>query len=254
MKKRVLMLKHINVEGGGTLEDYLLSNRWEIDTRELQDGDEVPLKLTYDAILILGGPMNVYEENKYPFLKDEDKLIKEAIKKNIPTLGICLGAQLIAKAAGAKVTKNIVRQLHQKEIGWYKIHLTDAGKNDPVFKGIGESFDVFQWHGDTFGIPEKAALLATAELCTNQALKVGKNIYGLQFHMEVTEDMIYKWIDTYDEELNSLKGVIDVEKIRKDTVKNFSAYKDRTLTFCKNFFQTIINWTQINAEMSFRTK
>ena len=232
MKKMVLMLKHISIEGGGTIEDYLKSNRWEIEKRELQDGDSVPSKLDYDAIIILGGPMNVYEEDKYPFLKDEDRLIKEAIKKEIPTLGICLGAQLIAKAAGAKVTKNKV-----KEIGWYKVSLTDAGKKDPVFKGLGESFYVFQWHGDTFGIPENGKLLATAELCTNQALRVGKNIYGLQFHMEVTDKMIYEWIDTYDEELQSLRGVIDVEKIRRDTKSKFSSYKDRALTFCKNFFE-----------------
>jgi GMP synthase-like glutamine amidotransferase len=234
MKKKVLMLKHISIEGGGTIEDYLISNKWEIDRRELQDGDAVPSRLGYDAIIILGGPMNVYEEDKYPFLKDEDKLIKEAIKKDIPTLGICLGAQLIAKAAGAKVTKNKV-----KEIGWYKVNLTDAGKNDHVFRGISDSFDVFQWHGDTFGIPENGTLLATAELCTNQALKVGKNIYGLQFHVEVTEDMIYKWIDSYDEELESLKGIIDVEKIRRDTKAKFSSYKDRALTFCKTFLKAI---------------
>ncbi len=239
MKKNVLMLKHINIEGGGTIEDYLISNKWEIDRRELQNGDAVPPKLDYDAIIILGGPMNVYEEDKYPFLKDEDKLIKEAIKKEIPTLGICLGAQLIAKASGAKVTKNIVRQAHQKEIGWYKVKLTDTGKKDTMFKGLGESFDVFQWHGDTFEIPEKGSLLATAELCTNQALRVGKNIYGLQFHLEVTEDMIYEWIDTYDEELESLKGMIDVEKIRKDTKDKFSSYKDRAVTFCRNFFEEV---------------
>ncbi|MBI3584926.1 MAG: type 1 glutamine amidotransferase [Nitrospinae bacterium] len=239
MGNNVLMLKHISIEGGGTIEDYLVSNKWNIDKRELQDGDSVPSKLDYDAILILGGPMNVYEEDKYPFLKDEDKLIKEAIKKEIPTLGICLGAQLIAKASGAKVTKNIVRQAHQKEIGWYKVNLTDTGKKDSVFKGLGESFDVFQWHGDTFAIPEKGNLLSTAELCTNQALRVGKNIYGLQFHLEVTEDMIYKWIDSYDEELQSLKGVIDVEKIRRDTKSKFSSYKGRALIFCKNFFQVV---------------
>lgn len=237
MGNNILMLKHIAIEGGGTIEEYLLSKGDKIDRRELQDGDSIPTKLDYDAIIILGGPMNVYEEDKYPFLKDEDKLIKEAIKKEMPTLGICLGAQLIAKAGGAKVTKNIVKQAHQKEIGWYKVNLTDAGKKDSVFKGIGDSFDVFQWHGDTFGIPEKGTLLATAELCTNQALRVGKNIYGLQFHMEVTEDMIYEWIDTYDEELESLKGVIDVEKIRKDTKAKISSYKDRALTLCKNFFE-----------------
>ena len=232
MGNNVLMLKHIAIEGGGTIEEYLLSKGHKIDRRELQDGDSVPSKLDYDAIIILGGPMNVYEEDKYPFLKDEDKLIKEAIKKEIPTLGICLGAQLIAKAAGAKVSKNKV-----KEIGCYKVNLTEAGKNDPVFKGLGESFDVFQWHGDTFGIPENGNLLATAELCTNQALRVGKYIYGLQFHMEVTDKMIYEWINSYDEELQSLKGVIDVEKIRKDTTSKFSSYKDRAVTFCKNFFE-----------------
>jgi GMP synthase-like glutamine amidotransferase len=237
--KNILMLKHIAIEGGGTIEEYLLSKGYKIDRMELQDGASVPSKLDYDAILILGGPMNVYEEDKYPFLKDEDKLIKEAIRREIPTLGICLGAQLIAKASGAKVTKNMVRQAHQKEIGWYKVNLTDAGKKDPMFKGLGESFDVFQWHGDTFGIPAKGTLLASAELCTNQALRVGKNMYGLQFHMEVTEDMIYEWIDSYDEELQSLKGVIDVEKIRRDTKSKFSSYRERALAFCKNFFEKV---------------
>ncbi|MEK7846897.1 MAG: type 1 glutamine amidotransferase, partial [Nitrospinota bacterium] len=130
MEKKVLVLKHISIEGGGTIEDYLKSNGWKIDIRELQDGDSVPSKIDYDGVVILGGPMNVYEEDKYPFLKDEDRLIKELIKKEIPTLGICLGAQLIAKAAGAKVTKNIVRQIHQKEIGWYKVRLTEDGKKD----------------------------------------------------------------------------------------------------------------------------
>ncbi len=213
----ILVVKHISIEGAGTLGEYLINNGRRIKTIELDKGDNLPASLKgIEAIVLLGGPMNVYEQDKYPFLKGEDILLKKALKERIPILGICLGAQLLAKALGAKVKK-----ARQKEIGWYKLNLTKQGKKDILFKGIGKDFDVFQWHEDTFDIPENATLLATTKTCKNQAFKYGDNAYGLQFHIEVTFDMIKNWIKEYTAEDKNM--MCDYKNI-EDEFKS-SAYK-----------------------------
>jgi len=178
----------------------------------LFDGEPVPKDIErYTGLIILGGPMNVYEEERFPFLKDEDRVIKRAMDRGIPILGICLGAQLIAKANNARVEKG-----DKKEIGWYELKLSRWGKEDVVFGGFPERLTVFQWHGDTFGIPDGATHLAGSELFSNQAYRIGDNIYGLQFHLEVTEGMIRQWMVEYQDELASL-DYIDPEKIISDT-------------------------------------
>jgi GMP synthase-like glutamine amidotransferase len=121
------------------------------------------------------------------------------LKHKIPFLGICLGSQLLAKAAGAKVVKSPV-----KEIGWYTIQLTKQGAQDPLFKGFKEEEPIYHWHGDMFQIPANGILLAVAEGCPHQALKVGENAYGLQFHVEVTDKSIKEWCEEYCE--NDLPG------------------------------------------------
>ncbi len=136
--------------------------------------------------------MKVDEEKKYPFLVPEQLFIQEVLKKQIPFLGICLGSQLLAKAAGAKVVKSPV-----KEIGWYNVQLTPEGQKDPLFNGFKESEPIYHWHGDMFEIPSEGHLLATAQGCPHQAIKVGANAYGLQFHVEVTDKSIKEWCDEY---------------------------------------------------------
>jgi len=143
----------------------------------------------YDSLVLLGGPMNVDEEKKYPHLTHEIHLIEEALKKKIPTLGICLGAQLIAKTLGATVRKNPA-----KEIGWHPITLTDNGKKSPYFEGYAETETLFHWHGDTFDIPAGATHLALSPLCNNQAFSYGENTLALQFHLEVDKTMIKRWL------------------------------------------------------------
>lgn len=231
---RCLIIKNIDIEGPGRLGKYFESKGMRLDSVELQNGEKIPDVLDdYGLITILGGPMNVYEEDKYPFLKDEDRLIKDAIKREIPILGICLGAQLIAKAAGAKVSAN-----HIKEIGWYDISLTEDGLADPLFKGQGRVFPVFQWHGDTFSIPEGGLLLAGSKLCKNQAFKIG-SAYGFQFHVEVTFEMIKDWIDSYQDELKSLKGIIDPAKIIQESSNNMSAYTKNSGLIFRNLNQVM---------------
>ncbi len=171
--------------------------------------------------------MNVYEEDRYPFLRGKDLLIKEAIQRGKHILGICLGAQLIAKALGAKVTK-----APSKEIGWYDVSLTEEGCRDPLFASLPKTFPVFQWHEDTFEIPRGGKLLATSTAVPSQAFRYGENAYGLQFHLEVTTEMIRAWMEEYEEEAPSS----NVE-ILSTIEKEFENVRIRGVTFFNSFFR-----------------
>ena len=141
------------------------------------------------ALVVLGGPMNVDETDTYPNLQTEVELIQEGIHRQMPILGICLGSQLIAKALGAQVKPNPA-----KEIGWYDVSLTEEGHQDPVFKHFADTETLFQWHGDTFDLPSNCVHLANSALCRNQAFRYGDNVYALQFHLEVDEPLINRWL------------------------------------------------------------
>lgn len=189
----ILIIKHIDIEGPGTFGAFL--DRKNIPYRILDLGAKETLPedpAVFKAIVVLGGPMNVDEEDKYPFLKAENEFIKKTLQRKIPYLGICLGSQLLAKASGARVVRSPV-----KEIGWYHIELTAEGRQDPLFLGFDVKEPVYHWHGDMFEIPAQGRLLATAQGCPHQALKVGPNAYGLQFHVEVTDVSIKEWCDEY---------------------------------------------------------
>ncbi len=220
----ILVVKHIDIEGPGSIEEFFRNTAWNIKAIDfkavdLSMGEKLPESLVgIDAIITLGGPMNVYEEEKYPFLKDEDEFLKKAIKEEIPILGICLGAQLLAKACGAKVKKAA-----SKEVGWYKVNLTDEGKKDPLFKNLPPELTVFQWHEDTFEIPKGGLLLVEGASCPNQAFRFGKAAYGLQFHVEVTPDIIESWINKYVAE--SSRGASDIKNMLIEAYKRKEAFK-----------------------------
>ena len=189
----VLIIKHVDIEGLGLIEYCLRQEKISYQILNLKPGAPFPKLDGFTHIILLGGPMNVYEEDRYPFLKNEDLFIKEAIQRGKSILGICLGAQLIAKALGAKVFKAPV-----KEIGWYDVSLTKIGSQDPLFSTLPKTFPVFQWHEDTFEIPKAGKLIAISSPIPHQAFRYGENAYGLQFHLEVTEDMIREWMETYE--------------------------------------------------------
>ncbi|MGE5444943.1 MAG: type 1 glutamine amidotransferase [Ignavibacteriales bacterium] len=211
----VLVLRHVPHEHLGTLALELRSNNLAYEYVNFYEDATNP-NVSVDsssALIILGGPMNVYETDKYPFLEMEDRLIKRATEKDIPILGICLGAQLIAKSLGARVTKN-----RGKEIGWYPLKVTDEGSRDSLFKHLSVEETVFQWHSDTFEIPRGAARLAESPLCLNQAFKFGSSVYGLQFHIEVTPEMISEWLNVPENrmEITSLKDKVNPEAIKAE--------------------------------------
>lgn len=225
-----LVFQHIRCEGLGTIESAFSRRGINYRYIRLFDGEAIPEGLDgYTGVIILGGPMNVYEEDEYPYLRDEDLLIKKAIENDMPVLGICLGAQLIAKATGARVYKG-----KKKEIGWYDMRLTEGGRNDRIFKHFPEKMTVFQWHGDTFEIPPQADYLATSSLFPHQAFRIKNNIYALQFHLEVTEEMISRWVEEYEDELSSL-DYIDPDEILRDTPVYINSLSNLAEKFFDNF-------------------
>lgn len=230
-----LALKHICLEGPAMLGAFFRQRGWNIEEVNLDRG-EFPNKSAeeYDLILILGGPMGVNEEDKYPFLAPEIEYIKKSLKTEVPIVGICLGAQLIAKALGAPVYKN-----RAVEIGWYEIYLTDAALSDPVLKGLPERFYAFHWHGDTFDLPKNAVLLASSRLCKNQIVRFKPNVYGFQCHFELDDVSIREWLIGYEEEIRSLKTIISPEKILSDTKVIFPEYKNISSRLFENLLQRL---------------
>ena len=223
----VLIIKHVDIEGPGLIEYCLRQRKISHEILCLGTDDLLPKPDGFTHIVLLGGPMNVYEEDRYPFLRGEDLFIKEAIQRGKHILGICLGAQLIAKALGAKVTKAT-----SKEIGWYDVSLTEGGCRDPLFASLPKTFPVFQWHEDTFEIPKWAKLLATSTAVPNQAFRYGENAYGLQFHLEVTMEMIRAWMEEYEGEDPSSKV-----EILTTVEKEFENFRIRGVTFFNSFFR-----------------
>ena len=182
-----LVIMHVESEGPGVFGELLQAAGAEVRIARLHLGAALPDPREFDAVLSMGGPMNVYEEERYPFLRDETRFLQAAAARDVPVLGICLGAQMIAKAAGAVVTKN-----HVEEVGWSSVRLTGEGLADPLFRGLPPVLPVFQWHGDTFGIPQGGALLATGGDCRNQAFRFRRS-FGLQFHLEADRTLLAEW-------------------------------------------------------------
>lgn len=214
--KVILIIKHIDIEGPGTLGSFLIGKGFQLKTIDLGQGELLPEDTKdFQAVVCLGGPMNVYEEEKYPFLKEENIFIKKVLAEDIPFLGICLGAQLLAKASGAKVVKSPV-----KEIGFFNVELTKDGQRDILFKGIERKFGAYHWHEDMFEIPTEGSLLATARGCPHQAFKIGKNTYGLQFHVEVTDKSIREWANEY------LSCHPDFLKVKEEMLATYKRIKE----------------------------
>lgn len=195
----VLVLQHVPCETPGVIGEVLSAESISTEIVRIFEGKKVPDELEEAAgIVIMGGPMGVYEQNRHPFLRQEIRLIEEALKKEKPILGICLGSQLLASALGARVKPG-----KQKEIGWYPVRLAKSAKTDPLWSGANDSFTAYHWHGDVFELPRGAVSLASSALTQCQAFRYGKNAYGFLFHMEVTEKIIRDMVRTFAAELDA---------------------------------------------------
>jgi GMP synthase (glutamine-hydrolysing) len=203
-----IAVRHVAFEDLGLLAPLLAARGFSVRYLEAGVDDIGPSSLTAsDLVVVLGGPIGVYEEEQYPFLSDEIAAIHARMEAGKPTLGICLGAQLMAKACGAKVAPG-----PQKEIGWAPLTLTDEGRGSML--GAFATTPVLHWHGDNFELPANAVRLARTSACPNQAFSIGKNTLGLQFHIEVDPARIEQWLIGHTVELG--KAGIDPRALRRD--------------------------------------
>jgi GMP synthase (glutamine-hydrolysing) len=210
---KVLAIQHVRCETLGTIADALGARGIPFDVVRTFEGQPVPNNLKgYNGLILMGGPMGVYEQDRHPFLRQEIRLIEAALRQDKPLLGVCLGSQLLAAALGAPVTKG-----KSKEIGWHPITLTQAAMRDLLWAELEPSFVAYHWHGDVFELPSGAVSLASSEKTPHQAFRYGRSAYGILFHMEVTERIIEEMVKTFQDELRAedLDGLGIVQHSRK---------------------------------------
>jgi GMP synthase (glutamine-hydrolysing) len=203
------VLQHIAPETPGLAAQALESRNLGLRFVLPFEGQPVPRELgDAAALVVMGGPMGVYEVDRFSYLADEMRLIEQALAAGAPVLGICLGSQLLASVLGSKVVKG-----KQKEIGWHRVHLTSDAFIDPLFKGLESSFIALHWHGDIFDLPPSATSLASSDLTRHQAFRYGSSAYGLLFHMEATQEIVEGMVRSFPEELAEVgatpKAVLD---------------------------------------------
>ena len=218
----VLLIQNTRIEGSGYLGELLSDDGFDITSIHAKH-ETIPEK-NFSLVVILGAPESANDD--LPYLLNEQKLIKNSVDNEIPVLGICLGSQLIAKTFGAEVYKGPI-----KEIGFY--HDLKFSNNSKLFDGFSNPFSVFHWHGDTFDLPEGAARLALSENYQNQVFQY-KSAIGLQFHLEVNEQMVNLWLDKTEEKLHEI-SYLDPQKIRLDLDEHISTVKSNMKIFYNNF-------------------
>jgi GMP synthase-like glutamine amidotransferase len=227
----VLILKNVFSEGPGTIEDFLSSQAVSFRIVDLSTED-FPTGYEADTLVMLGGPMSVNDADDYPYIAREEELTREFIAGGKKVLGVCLGAQIMAKALGSRVYPG-----PEKEIGWLDIEIVGRGGEDPVMAKLAagpsgellKRVKVFHWHGETFDLPSGAERLARSDLYANQAFRYGKNAYAFQFHVEVREETIYEWMK--DEP-------VDKARLKKETDAFYRDCLDRAYRFYEAFFIT----------------
>ncbi len=198
----LLVLQHIACEPPGAYEDELLACGADLHRVELDEGDRLPDWRAFDGVIAMGGPMGAYDDERYPWLSPEKRWIGEALAGGAPFWGVCLGAQLLAAALGARVGPG-----HAPEIGVLGVHRTSEASEDPVFSLLPEQFPALQWHADTYELPRGAVQLARSEAYAQQAFAIGR-AYGVQFHLEVTTELASEWgaVPAYAGALERLLG------------------------------------------------
>jgi GMP synthase-like glutamine amidotransferase len=187
---RIHYLQHVPAEGPGAIEAWAGRQGTCLSATHLYAPENLPGLDAFDWLVVMGGPMNVYEEDAYPWLTAEKRFIRRAIDAGKVVLGFCLGAQLIADALGARVARN-----PQMEIGWFEVIPVAAGLTPPLERLLNGPLSVFHWHGDRFELPEGARLFARSEACDHQGFSYGERVYAFQFHAEITPELASRFIE-----------------------------------------------------------
>jgi len=229
---RLHYLQHVPFEDLAYLATWTQAKKFIITKTRLYAGDKLPQLNNFDWLVILGGPMNVYQENIYPWLTKEKRFIEKAVAGNKVVIGICLGAQLIASILGATVYQN-----KYKEIGWFPVFLTPEAEKTPLFSSLPKKFTAFHWHGDTFYLPRGCLRVAESEGCLNQAFVYQERVVGMQFHLESTRQSIRALINNCGNELTVGKYAQSAPEIMS-LMQNIKAANRLLVSFLDNIYQS----------------
>lgn len=233
---RILVFQHVDVEHPGIFREFWREAGLSWDAVELDAGEPIPSFEPYDLLVVMGGPMDVWEEAEHPWLVPEKAAIRSWVNElKRPFLGVCLGHQLLAEAIGGTVGKGTT------EVGITPVALTDAGRADPLLEGLTTPLDTFQWHSaQVSNLPEGAEILAGNAACSVQALRYGL-AYGLQFHVEITAQTIPDWhaIPAYAASLEEALGADGLQRIEAETSARLSAFNQTARTLNDNLMQIV---------------
>lgn len=221
---RTLLVHHEAPLNGGLFDDVIAGSGHLIERWAAFEDPRRPAAEDYDAVIVLGGAVHPDADASSPWLGIETELIREAIDAAIPTLGICLGAQLIARATGSWVGP-----APESEVGWFQVTLTDAGKADPVLAAVPDGTHAFQWHHYSYAAPEGAIELGRSRSCP-QAFRLGDRVWGVQFHPEVTREMVYEWTGMAPDQVNG-----SVDALRSETDARIHGWNETGRRLCLAF-------------------
>ena len=235
---RVLVFQHIAIEHPAIFRDFLAEDGIAWDAVELDKGQAIPALEGYDQLWVMGGPMDVWEENGNPWLVAEKQAIREAVlDRKMPYLGVCLGHQLLAASLGGRVGKAA-----KAEVGVLDVDLTRAGRADPLFAGIDDRFKALQWHGAEVQVPPPGAVvLAKSPLCAVQAMRIGTGAYGMQYHCEILPETVGEWaeIPTYACALDAALGNGAMPKLRDAAAREMRAFNRDARILYRNFMKAV---------------
>ncbi|HEX3240571.1 MAG TPA: type 1 glutamine amidotransferase [Solirubrobacterales bacterium] len=227
---RALAIVHQRDAGPGVFAEAIAEAGWELDSWLPPEQPEPPADpLGYDAVLVLGGAMNVDQEASHAWLAAEKALIRELLERERPLLGLCLGSQLVAEAAGAQP-----RRAKRPEIGWHRVEVTAAGGEDPLLGPLAPSFEAFEWHSYEFPLPPGAVALARSEVCL-QAARLGPAAWALQFHPEVSAADARDWIEDYRSDPDAVAIEVDPVALAAETAAKIAAFNQLGRDICRRW-------------------
>ncbi|GCE24912.1 GMP synthase [Dictyobacter alpinus] len=232
--QKVLLLQHTWDDPHGYLGNLLEIHGIDYDVVQIEN-TPLPDPTTYAAIIALGGSQHAYAEQEFPYLVQEKVWLRQLVAQDIPYLGICLGAQMLADALGG-----LTRPHNLTEIGFFNVQLTPQGQQDPLFVGFTEGYEkVFHWHEDTFDLPTEAVLLATSANTENQAFRYGRHFYGLQYHIEIDNDILNTWLyhPSMKESIIEVLGLPAYQAIEQARKEEFPIYQQHTKMLFENFLR-----------------
>jgi GMP synthase (glutamine-hydrolysing) len=231
---RVLAIVHQRDAGPGVFAAAIRDSGGELDEWTLAERPQPPADpFGYDAVLVLGGAMNVDEEVRHGWIAEEKALLRELLEREVPLLGLCLGGQLVAEAAGA-----VPRRAPRPEIGWHQVEVTPEGTNDPLLGPLAPSFEAFQWHSYEFPLPPGAVGLARSEVCL-QGARIGEHAWALQFHPEVSRADALHWVEDYEADPDAVRIGVDPAVLGPETEGKIAAFNQIGRDICRRWLRFV---------------